>query len=115
VHRGAGRGHEDGVGTDVAVDETQRPARRRIHEFMRIGEPFTHLRDDPRAQLEGRGAVGLAEIEDVYEVGVVEQRGELGLRQEHGAERGVSGQMGQDALDHDLLLKAHRTLGLIPA
>ena len=51
-------------------------------------------------------ALGLAEVEDLHHVRVVELRGQLRLAEEHLHERRVLGQVRQDALDHQRLLEA---------
>ena len=57
------------------------------------------------------GVVGVADVEDLDDVGVLEEQRQARLVQEHGDELRVLGQRGQDALDGDVLAEALQGLG----
>ena len=85
-----------------------------------IGEPGSRARGEEQTErgpvdvLHGDevAALGLAEVEDLHQVRVVELRRELRLVEEHLDELRVLRQVREDALDDQQLLEAHRPVGL---
>jgi hypothetical protein len=111
------------------VDDAQALAGLGMNVIVRVGKPLADLHDHVDGLAYGQaaadatapfhdgleidaihelhhdevGVVGMADIEDLDDVGVLEEQRKPRLVQEHGDELRVLGQRGQDALDSDVL------------
>src|SRR5216684_4332141 len=58
------------------------------------------------------GALLLTEVEDLGDVRMVQARGQLRFGQKHPHEHRIAGEVGENPLEHERLLKSHRAGGL---